>query len=251
MIIWSIINAIAFIGVIVVNSLANILPLNGVGTGELSDLYPNLFVPAGLTFSIWGIIYLLLIGFCVYGIKAAFSSSTDASFLKTIGPWFLLSCIANIAWIFAWHWQRVGLSLIVMLFLLASLIVIYLKLNSGGISSLSEGLLTRLPFSVYLGWITVATIANVTALLVTLEWGGFGLSAVFWTVFVIVAAVVVTLLVIFIRKDLGYSLVVVWALLGIVLKRSALGDAPSVTVAAAVGMGLILLFLFLRRFLIR
>lgn len=248
---WSIINALACIGVIVVNSLANILPLNGVGTGELSDLYPNLFVPAGLTFSIWGIIYILLIGFAIYGIKAAFSSSTDASFLKSIGPWFLLSCIANMAWIFAWHWQKVGLSLVVMLFLLASLIIIYLSLSSGGESFPAERVLVKLPFSVYLGWITVATIANVTALLVRLEWGGFGLSGVFWTVAVIVTAVVITALVIWPRRDAGYSLVVIWALLGIVLKRSALGDAPAVTVAAALGMGVIVLVFLLRRFLIR
>lgn len=245
MVIWSFINFLACIGVIVVNGLANALPLNGMGTGELSDLYPNLFVPAGVTFSIWGIIYILLIGFCIYSIRASLSSKTDASFLKSVGPWFLLSCVANVLWIFAWHWQKVGLSLVVMLFLLFSLIIIYLNLNKRTEASLAELLFTRLPFSIYLGWITVALIANVTALLVKTGWGGFGLSETFWTVTVIIAAVFITLLVIHTRKDVGYSLVVIWALLGIVLKRSALGDAPAVTATAVGGIVVVALFLIL------
>ena len=245
----AILNLIFFISVIIVNGLANALPLNGIGTGELSDLYPNLFVPAGITFSIWGIIYLLLAGFCVTGLAAAFGNKLNPEFLSRIGVWFIISCIANLSWIFAWHWKKVGLSLLFMLLILLTLIMIYKKLMPDYETANKPAFIfVKLPFSVYLGWITVATIANVTALLVHANWNGFGLSEPLWTVIILLTAVLITCIIILRHKDLGYSLVVIWAFLGIILKRSSIGDALSVVIAASAGIVIIGAFFIIKLF---
>ena len=236
-------NAAAFVAMVVVNGLANGLPLNGRRTGEISALYPNLFVPAGLTFAIWGLIYLLLAAFCVHGLVVALRPRQDAAWLRRLGPLFVVSSLANAGWIFAWHWLAIGLSLVLMLVLLASLVLAYLRLGIGKEpAGLVDRLLVHLPFRIYLGWITVATIANVTAWLVALGWDGLGLPPSAWAVGVIVAAVAITLAVVVTRDDLPYALVVVWALVGIHLARS--GDsaepAPAVSTAALAGAGLLL-----------
>jgi len=173
--ILSIANFSGFIVTVIVNGLANALPINGRTTGELSDMYPNLFVPAGLTFSIWGIIYLLLLIFSFYQLVLAFSKSEDAAIIHEIGPWFIISSVTNCCWILAWHFVLPELSLLVMVILLISLIRIYLSIEhiKPNISNATK-LLVYPCFSVYLGWITVATIANTTAVLVHWGWdGGF------------------------------------------------------------------------------
>lgn len=241
----SILNLSGFIGTVVINALATSLPLNNKSTGELSDQYPNLFVPAGLTFSIWGLIYILLAVFVIYQLISAVRKNTQViSFSERINVLFFVSSLANIGWIFAWHYEIVALSFLIMLILLGSLISIYVRLNIGrGEASNVEKYLVHLPFSIYLGWITIATIANVTALLVQLNWNGFGLPEQFWTVLVLVVGIAITLIILFYRKDIFYSLVVDWALLGILLKRVAVDPAPvrSVIVAAIAGMSIITL----------
>jgi hypothetical protein len=238
-----ILNLLGFLGTIIINALANILPLNGVTTGELSDLYPNLFTPAALTFSIWGLIYVLLGIFVVYQLLPSVRRDPQkADFIQRIGPFFFISCLANIGWIFAWHYQNMALSLVLMLVLLGSLLIIYLRLNVGTTEATkSRRYFVHLPFSVYLGWITIATIANVTAALVHLDWGAFGLGQQFWAVAVIVVGTVIALSVLFTRKDIYYCLVVDWALLGILLKR--LSDATvadqRVVVATIAGLAII------------
>ncbi len=214
-------NFSAVVLTIVVNGLANALPLNNKYTGELSDSYPNLFVPAGITFAIWGLIYLLLVCFAVYQIRDVFSKeSHKMSFLYDIGIFFMIASAGNIAWIFFWHYEMVGLSLVAMLVLLVSLILIYQRLDIGRTRvSRIEKACVHIPMSVYLGWITVATIANVTALLVSVGWGGFGIIEEVWTIAVLVVATLITLIMVFYRHDWAYGLVVVWALLGIVIKR--------------------------------
>jgi hypothetical protein len=229
-------NFLAFLGTVAINALAVTLPLNGRSTGELSDAYPNLFVPAGLTFSIWGIIYLLL------GVYAVFQLVAHRPFIDRIGWAFVFSSVANMGWIVSWHYEQVLVSFLVMLVLLACLIAIYLRLFIGrSTGSAREKWLVHVCFSVYLGWITVATVANATALLVDAGWGRFGLSEAFWAVFVICAATLITLLMLLRRGDVFHALVVLWAFLGIILKRSAAGDPTSRTVvtAAAVCMGLV------------
>jgi len=208
---------------VIVNALAVTLPINNKTTEQLSDQYPNLFVPAGLTFSIWGVIYILLAIFVIYGLIIAFRKDTQKlSFIENIGILFFISCLANIGWIFAWHYEILPLSLVLMLLLLGSLITIYLRLRIGKSDSTRiEKYLVHLPFSVYLGWITIATIANVTALLVDVNWNTFGLGEQFWAVAVIIVGIAIALSILFTRKDIFYCLVVDWALLGILLKRLA------------------------------
>ena len=238
----SILNLVGFLGTIVVNGLANALPLNNKTTAELSDQYPNLFVPAGLTFSIWGVIYILLAIFVIYVLIIAIKNNTQKSaFIGNIGILFFISSLANIGWIFAWHYEVLPLSLVLMLVILGSLITIYLRLHIGKSNSTpSEKYLVHLPFSVYLGWITIATIANVTALLVSMRWNTFGLGEQFWAVAVIIVGIAIALSVLFMRKDIFYCLVVDWALLGILLKRLA-DSTPvqSVIVISLIGMVLI------------
>jgi len=214
-------NIIAVIITIIVNGLANLLPIGGKNTAELSDNIPNLFVPAGITFSIWGIIYLLIILFAIYLAKDLFKKEkTTKPFLEKTSFFFILASIANIVWIFLWHYEQVILSLLAMLVLFASLLVMYLRLNIGKEEvSLKEKLFIHVPISVYLGWITVATIANITAVLVTIGWDGFGASEEIWTMLVMIVAAIITILMLIKRKDYAYSAVIIWALIGIYLKR--------------------------------
>ena len=241
----STLNLLGFLGTVVINGLANALPLNNKTTGELSDQYPNLFVPAGLTFSIWGLIYLLLAIFAIYQLIYAVRKNTQStSFLERIGVLFFVSSVANIGWIFAWHYEIVPLSLLLMLILLGSLIAIYVRLNIGRAESTkTEKYLVHLPFSIYLGWITIATIANTTALLVHLNWNGFGLGEQFWTVAVIVVGIAIALTILFYRKDIFYCLVVDWAFLGILIKQVTVEATPvrSVIVIIIIGLSLITL----------
>lgn len=236
-------NIIAFIGVITTNFLANYLPLNGYNTGELSDMYPNLFVPAGITFSIWGIIYLFLFGFIIYQSKGLINNlSKTPKFVFDIGWLFFISSLANIGWIFAWHHLMVFISLICMLILLLSLIAIYFRLNIGKNNfQKAKKYFVNIPFSLYLGWITIATIANITAWLVSINWSGWGLSEVTWTIIVLIAGVIITLLNTLNRADSIYALVVIWAYIGIILKRfQADPRFMSIIVTAAIGIIIII-----------
>jgi hypothetical protein len=237
--VWPVLNSIGLLLVLTLNGLANALPINGVTTGAVSDGYDNLFVPAGLTFSIWGLIYLLLIAFVVYQWLVA-RDDRDL-FSERIGPWFFVSCLANASWILAWHYALLPLSLVLMLLLLGSLLAVYLRLGIGlGGATRGEQMLVHLPFSVYLGWITVATIANTAALLISIQWGAFGLSPQIWTVAVVSAAIFIALAMAFRRHDVFFCMVVDWALLGILLKRLADATAPDQSIEVAVVVGMVL-----------
>jgi benzodiazapine receptor len=217
---------VAVVAIIVVNGLATALPLNGQTTGEISDRFQVYFVPAGYVFSIWGLIYLALIAFAIY---QALPRQADNPRLRRIGGLFILSSIANIAWIFLWHYEFFTLTLVAMIILLLSLITIYLQLGirrtevSGG-----EKWLVHIPFSIYLGWITVATIANVTSLLDYLNWTGWGISAEAWAVVMFIAALVIASLVSLTRGDVAYMLVIIWAFAGIAVKHTGKPVIPTV-----------------------
>jgi hypothetical protein len=211
-------------------------------TGAVSDKYDNLFVPAGLTFSIWGLIYLLLTAFVVYQWMVARGNSDSHSFVEKVGAWFFVSCLANAAWILAWHYELLPLSVLLMLVLLACLLAIYLRLGIGQSSvTRSERYLVHLPFSVYLGWITIATIANVSALLVSVDWNALGLGEQFWAVAVIAVGIAIALAMVFRRGDIYFCLVVDWALAGILLKRVLDTTTPDLAVIAATMTGIVLI----------
>jgi hypothetical protein len=223
-------NLAAFAAVLVVNTLASTIGINGSLTGALSDGIPNLFVPSGLTFSIWGVIYLFLLLFIIWQFR-----KTAIPALGRVGWLFVLSSAANIGWLLLWHFHLVALSMAAMLALLASLIAVYVRLGIGREPrpSAAERWFTRVPFSVYLGWITVATIANATATLVTAGWNGFGLAPEVWTVIVMAVAALIASAILLTRRDAAYALVVAWALAGIALKRSADASQASGAVEAA------------------
>ena len=214
------------------NYLANSLPINGKTTGQLSDSYPNLFVPSGITFSIWGVIYLLVAAYCVIQFLPA---SKEISI--KIGWLFILSCVFNGLWIVAWHYQKLPLSLLIMIGLLVSLILINLQLKD-----LPVGVL-KATFGVYLGWICIATIANITAVLVDYGWGGIGISQQAWTIIMIAAGTLIVSLTVMRIDNPFIGLSVVWAFTGIIIKRSA--DYRSIVIAAALGILLVSIVTFL------
>ncbi len=211
-----VLNIAAFVLVVLVNALANTLPLNGLTTGAISDSFPSLFTPAGYVFAIWILIYLLLGVFVVY---QALPGQRDNPRLEQLGYLFVLSCAFNIAWLFAWHFLLIPLSLLLMLGLLGTLILLYERLEIGKNEvTRGETLAVRLPFSVYLGWITVATVANVTVTLL-----GFGVrsgwGAPFWAFVAVLAATAIGLLVLRRRGDVAFVLVLVWAFFGIAVRQ--------------------------------
>ncbi len=230
---------IGVVATIIINGLANALPINGQQTGEVSDRFPVYFVPAGYVFAIWGVIYLGLIAFAVY---QALPSQRENGRLRSIGGLFAVSSVANIVWIFLWHYEQFLLTLPVMLILLGSLIGIYLRLGTGRTRATTlETWAVRVPFSIYLGWITVATIANASQLLFVSGWNGWGIAPITWTVIMLAAAVVVAALMAVTRRDVAYLAVPVWAFIGIALKHAA--ATPTVSTAAWVATGLVALLL--------
>jgi hypothetical protein len=216
----AILNFISLIAILTINALANILPINNKTTGELSDNIPNLFVPAGLTFSIWGLIYLLLTIFSITQFKVFKGDEAIGAEVEKIGPWFIISSIGNFAWILLWHYELVEVSLVAMLIILGSLMLMYTKLNVGK-SDVERRIKwsIHIAVSVYFGWISVATIANVTAVLVVNNWDGWGISEPVWTLIVIAVGLILGIIQIIKRNDIAYAGVVVWAYLGIYIKR--------------------------------
>jgi hypothetical protein len=198
---------------ITVNGLANALPLNGQETGEISDRFDIYFVPAGYVFSIWGLIYLGLIAFTIY---QALPSQKDDPLLNKIYPAYWIGNIANAVWIFLWHYEFFPLTLVAMIALLICLLYIYMQISKVG-SDLdrNEKWFVKLPISVYLGWISVATIANVSQVLFYLGWGGWGISPVIWAVIMLSIATLLGLLMLWREYDIAYVLVLIWAFIGI------------------------------------
>jgi len=235
-IVRQVVNVVAVIGTLVVNGLANALPLNGLTTGEISDRFEVYFVPAGYVFSIWGLIYLGLIGFAIY---QALPAQRENPRLQSVGYLFAFSCAANVAWLFLWHYEQFLWSVMAMVALLLSLILIYLRLGIGRIEvSTAERWLVQVPFSVYLGWVTVATVANVTSVLDYVSWGGWGIAPQVWAVIMLVVGTGIATAVGLTRDDVAYMLVIVWAFVGIAVKHAA---TPTVAIAAWVTTGLVVL----------
>ncbi len=225
-------------GAITINILANALPINGLNTGQISDRFQVYFVPAGYVFSIWGLIYIGLIAYAVF---QALPSQKDNPRLQATGWWVVLGALANSLWIFLWHYEQFVGTLSAMLVLLASLIAVYLRLDTGRSRvSTAETLAVRLPFSIYLGWITVATVANVTDVLDFLKWNAFGIPEATWMVIILAVVLLLAAAMNFLRRDIAYAAVLLWALAGIAMKFPAEG---MVTIATWVTFGLVALSL--------
>lgn len=220
------INLIFFAVMIIINVAANTIPLGQGNTGSISNQYPNLFTPAPITFSIWGIIYVLVGYYIVYQFGFFNSPAYADSMVGLIGPWFIISCVMNIAWIFSWHYDNIILSMLFMLGLLFSLIMITVKLSPDAI--MREADMNYIAFSVkpaiyafdiYLGWICAATIANASVLLVKLGWTRLGLSENFWTMLIILVGAVLGILLIITKQRYMSAAAIIWAYCGILIKH--------------------------------
>ena len=243
-------NALGFCAVIAANWAANAIPLNGYNTGQLSDFYPNYFVPAGYAFSIWGLIYLLALGFVVYGFMADggldnTKRSTPPPAVLKIGWKWLLICAINVGWIFAWHYRFIEVSMVLMIGYLVTLVLIFLSLRENQTSrpaSSKEAWLAWLPFGVHLGWICVATVANATALLVNYEIT-FGVQTDIIITMVMIS--VVMFLALFFIRTWGsgeVALVVAWALIAIAVRHW--DDQNSLGIVALAAASLLILRIF-------
>jgi len=239
-------NLVTVIIALTVNILASALPLNGKNTGEISDRFQVYFVPAGYVFAIWGIIYIGWIAFVIYQFR---TDQKESPRLRRLGYLFALSNLANAAWLFCWHYNQFGLSVLVMLTLLGLLIASYLRLNVNRESVTgTERWSVDIPFGVYLGWITVATVANISDWLFLVNWNGFGITAQVWAVIMLAVASVLGLLMAFARRDVGYLLVLIWAFVGIAVKQTPVPlVVTSAWVAAALMLGLAIYSFTLRK----
>ncbi len=220
-------NVAAYLLMITVNALANALPINGITSGAVSDRFPTFVTPAGYVFAIWGVIYALLGVFTVY--QALPAQRNDAR-LQRLGFAFALSCVCNAAWLFAWHYLQIALAWVLIVALLITLAVCYERLR-GPVGSRGQWFAVRLPFSVYLGWVTVATVANTAVVAVDAGIDG-GSSAPLWGAVALAAATAIGIAMLIRRADVAFAAVVVWALVGIAVAQGP-RSALIVAVAAA------------------
>lgn len=234
---------VAYVAMVVINFMANGLPINNRSTGEISDAYPNLFAPAGPAFSIWGLIYLLLGAYVLY--QFVKKDKKTENILKKINPFFIFTSLANISWIFTWHYDYIALSVLVMMALLILLIKIADILRAEQFLSL-EKLFIWAPFSIYFGWITVASIANITIFLVSIGWNGFGIADFVWTSAILLVGALIGILRMRKDRNIAYGLVLVWAYSWILFKHLSAGgfDGQYPSVITIVIVCLVLLIFF-------
>ncbi len=235
----SYINIGAIALVLIINFLSNAIPFNGLTQTDISELYPVLLTPAGYVFSIWILIYVLLIGFTVY---QAMPKYRENEYVTTVGILFTVTSILNIAWLFFWHYLQIGVSLIIMLLLLATLIYIYLRLDKKEKGSSLDWLLVKLPFSLYLAWITVATLANFNVWLNHIGWlGESGFGAILFTVLMIIIGAIIAIYVFYRDWNFAFALVFVWAFIGIGVRHGA--EVSTITLFAWAAAVAIIFFL--------
>lgn len=221
---------LTYLGTVLVNFLAISLPIGGLTTKEVSDLYPALFVPAPYVFSIWSVIYL---GLAIYAVAQALPPLVGSERVRSVAWWFALSGVLNGLWLVLWQLLAIYWTVPLMLALLLTLIVIYRRLRAGPPAGAAERWLVRLPFSIYLGWISVATIANISGALLHAGWGGWGVGDVTWTVIVLVVATGLGYAMLWREHDLAYALVLVWAFVGIAVAQRSEPVVSSTALAAA------------------
>ena len=233
---WPLIGLVGLVATIVVNGLANTLPLNGQTTGEIINRDPVYFLPASWVFSIWGLIYLALVVFVAYSLLPAGRRNPR---VQRLGPPFAITCVANSVWLFLWHWERFTLSTVAMATLLLALIVCYaIAWGRNSPTTIAERLCLRFPFSLYLGWVSVATIANVTVALDRAGWTGWGLAPEAWAALMVLVGGVLAALIGLTRSDPVYPAVFVWAFVGLAIRQRETEliavTAAAVALAAAV-----------------
>jgi hypothetical protein len=240
-----VIVVLSVLATLAVNILANALPFNGLTTAQVSDQFHVYFVPAGYVFAIWGLIYIGLIAYAVF---QALPAQRENPRLRRTGYPIAAAGLANCVWLLLWHYEQFVWTLVAMIGLLILLILVYLDLGIGRTEvSKAETWAVRAPFSVYLGWITVATIANVTDVLYFLKWDGFGIGARDWTLVLFAAVILIAGLMSLTRRDIAYNLVIVWALVGIAVKQVAAKSLVIASLASVVVIICVLAYSILRK----
>ncbi|HOG47584.1 MAG TPA: tryptophan-rich sensory protein [Anaerolineae bacterium] len=238
-------NIIAYVAVVAVNAAASIVRFNGQTTADVSNRFPTLVTPAGYAFIIWGIIYIFLAGFIVY---QALPAQRRNPRLQRIGWLFVLSSAANIAWIFLWSYNIFAATLVAIFILLGSLISIYLLFDIGLVRlPFIEQWLINAPFSIYLAWITVASIANVAVALTAFGWNGFGLAPVVWAVALVTIATGIAAAVAWTRVDLAYVAVIVWSLTAIAVRQAGVREVVLAAWAGSAAVVVVLIIAAVRR----
>lgn len=234
-------NIVAYILTVFVNFLSSALPLNGRTAGEISDSLPSYFTPAGYAFAIWGLIYLSLGAFVVY---QALPSQRHNPHIQRIGPLFVLASLANIAWIFSWHYELYALSILLMVSLLAVLLVTYVRLGIGLRDeeraqplTRADKLLIDFPLSIYFAWINVATVANIASVAAVLGWNGFGIPGPTWAVIMMLVAAAIGSALLVKHANFAYAGVFVWALMAI---RAKQGGIDMIATTALIASALII-----------
>ena len=236
---------LTYLGMVAVNYLANALPLNGRRTGDVSGAYPSLFTPAGVTFSIWGVIYLLLGAHVLYQL-GLFSDRADtdaeAGLLNRVGVLFAVSSILNTAWIFAWHYDLIPLSAVLLVAILACLALIVTTVRRANLTGRQRWFIS-VPFSVYFGWTTVAVVSNITVLLVYWNWNRFGVAESLWAVIIVLVAMAIGTLTMLRNRDVAYGLVLIWAFVGILIRQTTdlAGRYPGIIAAAVASLAVFLI----------
>jgi hypothetical protein len=231
----------AFLLMIYVNYLSGAGKINDISAGGVSGKYPTLFTPAGFTFSIWGLIYLFNLFFSIrlflMGVKN--DSNND---LYSISKYFILTCILNICWIYTWHYDKISLSVLLMLGLLITLILLYQNVSEKHFQSVWSYLSTYTPISLYLGWICIATVANISVWLTSAKWEGDPFSASFWASLMLVVAAAINLFILIKKRDIVFAMVFLWAAYGIFTARSIEASDASLWVSRSAIAGMIIVF---------
>jgi len=216
-----VIASVSFAAMIVINILANVVPFNGMTTVEISDLYPTLFTPADYTFSIWGVIYVLLALFSVYQMDLFHKNPDNQKMQKQIRKLFIILNFSNAGWILAWHYEFMALSVMLIVIILICLILVNMVFQSETLTN-KDKLFIRLPFRIYFGWITVATVSNIAALLVSVQWGSGGIKKSIWTIIILIAIMVFVVLWSLLYSDTAYCITIIWAFAGLLVKHISL-----------------------------
>lgn len=203
---------IAFLATLYVNYLANAKPINGFTSKEVSDMFTNKLVPAGFTFAVWGVIYLLLACYLIYYAIVLVKKKGDILFqFEELGLVFILTCIINSCWMLSFHHLKIGLSLVLMLGLISCLTYIFIKTQN----KIQLSLWPKLAFESYFAWVNVAFVINICAFLVSIKWNGFGIEEITWAWIIFIVLVAIATFITFKYKTILYPLVISWAVYGI------------------------------------
>jgi len=227
-------NTVAYVFMVVMNGLATTLPLNGRTTAEISDSFANTFAPAGYVFSIWGVIYTALLIFLGYSFS---KRGRESVAVNRVGWLFALNAIANGIWIVFWHYGMFPATMALTVVLLVTLCTIALRIGTSSQAvTRADRWMVHLPFAIYLGWVSVATIANAAVMFLDLGWNGAPFTPEAWTLGLIAVATGIGLVMVLRRGEIAFAGVLIWAFIGIAVKQV---DAPWVPEGAQAAAALL------------